>query len=77
MRDLDAIGHKYFEKTQISYRDQARATVALVGICYSVSVGGRNGEWAAIQEEYAKRELFEKNLDHLIMDNHKTCPQFV
>ena len=77
MRDLNAIGHKYAEKTQISYRDQARATVALCGICYSVSVGGRNGEWADMKEEYTKRELFEKNLDHLIMDNHKTCPHVV
>ena len=73
MRDLDAIAHKYVGKTEISFRDQGRANVALGGICYSVSVGGRDGEWANIKEEYTKRELFEKNLDHLIMDDHKTC----
>ena len=72
MLDLKALGKKYAGKTSISYRDQARATVVMQGLIYQVTVGGRDGEWASLTEEYARQELLTKEKSHLEMDDHKT-----
>ena len=75
MRDLENMARRYASKPTITYRDQAYATTALGGLVYSVTVGGRDGEWKYATEEHVREELFVKDLNYLIMEQHKTVAQ--
>ena len=72
MLEIERLSNKYEGKTKITFRDSARATTVLGGLCYSVTVGGRDGEWVDVKESQVQRELFELDRNYLIMDEHKT-----